>query len=194
MASTIPKKIALIIGSTRANRAGPNVVDFVQKTLKTSPSASKTDLSIVDIASFNLPVFNEKILPAMVPAQGQFEHEHSKAWSAAIAPFDGYIFVSPEYNYGTPGGVKNAIDYLYNEWIGKPILIVTYGIHGGAISSESLKKTLVGMKTRVVETRPQLKYAGPGLDDSACFLNAFLVSFIFALLTSSHSVRCYGHW
>jgi NAD(P)H-dependent FMN reductase len=99
----------------------------------------------------------------MVPAQGQFEHEHSKKWSAAIAPFDGYIFVSPEYNYGLPGGVKNAIDYLYNELAGKPVLIVTYGIKGGSISSESLERTFTGMKTRVVETRPQLSYAGPGM-------------------------------
>ena len=61
-----------------------------------------------------------------------------------------------------PGGVKNAIDYLYNEWIGKPVLIVTYGIKGGEISSASLKQTLEGMKLRVVETRPMLVYADMG--------------------------------
>ena len=73
--------------------------------------------------------------------------------------------MSPEYNFGLPGGVKNAIDYLYNEWIGKPVLIVTYGIAGGSNSSENLKKTLEGMKLRVVETRPQLPYAGPGMEE-----------------------------
>jgi len=165
MATTTPKKVALIIGSTRAVRAGPTVVDFVHKILLASPSAPKVEISIIDIATFNLPVFNERILPAMVPAYGQFEHEHSKAWSAAITPFDGYIFVAPEYNFGTPGGLKNAIDYLYNEWIGKPVFIVTYGIKGGNMTSDSLKQTLSGMKLRVVGTRPQLKYAGPGMDD-----------------------------
>jgi NAD(P)H-dependent FMN reductase len=165
MATTTPKKVALIIGSTRAVRAGPTVVDFVYKIFLASPSTPKPELSIIDIATFNLPVFNERILPAMIPAYGQFEHEHSKAWSAAIAPFDGYVFVAPEYNFGTPGGLKNAIDYLYNEWIGKPVLIVTYGIKGGNMTSESLKTTLNGMKLRVVETRPALKYAGPGMDD-----------------------------
>jgi len=158
-----PKKVALIIASTRPIRAGPEVVSFVHKILLTSPISPSPELSIVDVADFNLPVFNEKILPAMVPAQGQFEHEHSKKWSAAIAPFDGYVFVSPEYNFGLPGGVKNAIDYLYNELTGKPILIVTYGIKGGSGSSENLEKTFTGMKTRVVETRPQLSYAGPGM-------------------------------
>jgi len=165
MGSTAAKKVAIIIGSTRVVRAGPAVVEFVHKVFETSSATPKPLLSTIDIAAFNLPVFNERILPAMVPAMGQFEHEHSKAWSAAIAPFDGYVFVAPEYNFGTPGGLKNAIDYLYNEWIGKPVLIVTYGIQGGKTSSESLEKTLKGMKLRVVETKPQLKYAGPGMDD-----------------------------
>ena len=165
LANIVPKKVALIIGSTRAIRAGPDVVSFVHKILLTSTASHAPEISILDIASFNLPVFNEKILPAMVPAQGQFEYEHSKKWSAAMAPFDGYIFVSPEYNYGLPGGVKNAIDYLYNEWIVKPVLIVTYGIKGGSNISEQLEKTLTGMKLRVVETRPQLPYAGPGMAD-----------------------------
>jgi len=160
MATASPKKVALIIGSTRAIRAGPEVVDFVQKTLLTSPATPKPELSIIDIAKFNLPVFNERVMPAMVPMYGQFEHEHSKAWSAAMAPFDGYIFVSPEYNLGVPGGVKNAIDYLYNEWIGKPVMIVTYGVHGGSHSSDMLKGILSGMKLRVVETRPMLKFGG----------------------------------
>lgn len=160
MATTSPKKVALIIASTRAIRAGPTVVDFVHKTLLTSPATPKPELSIIDVAKFNLPVFNERIMPAMVPMYGQFDYEHSKAWSAAMAPFDAYVFVAPEYNLGVPGGVKNAIDYLYNEWIGKPVLIVTYGIHGGNLSSDALKGTLSGMKLRVVETRPMLKFAG----------------------------------
>jgi NAD(P)H-dependent FMN reductase len=165
MATTVPKKVALIITSTRAIRAGPEVVSFIHKILLASPTAPAPEISILDLATFNLPVLNERIMPAQVPAYGQFEFEHSKKWSAAIKPFDGYIFVSPEYNFGLPGGVKNAIDYLYNEWIGKPIFIVTYGIFGGSNSSEQLKKTLSGMKLRVVETRPQLAYAGPGMEE-----------------------------
>jgi len=165
MATTTPKKVALIIGSTRVVRAGPEVVSFVHKILLSSPTTPAPELSILDVATFNLPVFNERILPAQVPAYGQFEQEHSRKWSAAIAAFDGYIFVSPEYNFGLPGGVKNAIDYLYNDWIGKPILIVTYGIKGGSNSNDQLKTTFDGMKLRVVETRPKLSYAGPGMEE-----------------------------
>jgi NAD(P)H-dependent FMN reductase len=75
-----------------------------------------------------------------------------------VKPFDGYIFVSPEYNFGIAGGVKNAIDYLYHEWIGKPVFIVTYGTKGGNHSSDNLKTTHSGIKLRVIETRPQLKF------------------------------------
>jgi NAD(P)H-dependent FMN reductase len=165
MATAIPHKVALIVASTRALRIGPTVVDFVHKVLQTSPATSATDISIVDVASFKLPVFNERAVPAMVPEYAQFEYEHSKAWSAAIKEFDGYVFISPEYNFGPPGGVKNAIDYLYNEWIGKPIFIVAYGIFGGTHASDALKQTLSGMKLRVVETRPLLKLAGPGREE-----------------------------
>lgn len=159
MGTIAPKKVALIIASTRVVRAGPTVVDFVHKALLTSTATPQPEISIIDIASFNLPVFNERAMPAAVPAHAQFEHEHSKVWSAAMAAFDGYIFVAPEYNFGVSGGVKNAIDYLCNEWIGKPVLIVTYGVAGGIRASDALKQTLTGMKLRVVETRPMLKWA-----------------------------------
>lgn len=160
------KKIALIISSTRAVRIGPAVVSFAQKILESSPVTAKPTFSILDISKFNLPVFNEKVLPRMVPAMGEFEFQHSKDWSAAIASYDGYVLFSPEYNYGIPGGVKNAIDYLYNDWTGKPIVVVTYGIYGANIASESLKTVLEGMGLRVVAKRPALKFAGlPAMDD-----------------------------
>lgn len=167
MGSTVPKKVALIIASTRAVRIGPTVVNFVHKVLLTSPSNPRPEISIIDIASFNLPVYNERVVPAMVPKHGQFEYEHSKSWSAAIKSFDGYIFVAPEYNCGVPGGLKNAIDYLFHEWTGKPVFLITYGVHGGNFSSDALKQTLsVVMKLRVVETRPMLKFAGPGREEA----------------------------
>jgi NAD(P)H-dependent FMN reductase len=167
MSTTVSKKVALIIASTRAVRVGPTVVDFVHKVLLTSPSNQRPEISIIDIVSFNLPVFNERVVPALIPKHGQFEYEHSKAWSAAIKQFDGYIFVAPEYNHGVPGGLKNAIDYLFHEWTGKPVFIVTYGIHGGNFSSDALKQTLsVVMKLRVVETRPMLKFASRGREEA----------------------------
>lgn len=148
-----------MLSSVRTPRVGPNAVEAIHKALKKSPAYSQAEVKVVDVSTFNLPVFNEKVAPAMVPIHAQFEYEHSKNWSAAMQPYDGYIWVSPEYNGGVPGGVKNAIDYLYNEWISKPILVVTYGIHGGSSASLALREVFEVMKLRVLPTRPQLTFA-----------------------------------
>ena len=104
-------------------------------------------------------------MPAMVPAIKQFTQEHSKKWSAAIAAFQGYIFVIPEYNYGLAGGTKNAVDYLKNEWPGKPVAIISYGVHGGSKANEQLAESLgLVMQMKVVPTRVLLPFAaGPDL-------------------------------
>lgn len=97
MADTITKKIAVITGSTRAVRIGPQVAKFVTEILEANLSNEisgkevKFTLSQVDIAAFKLPVFDEAVVPAMVPMFAQFEQEHSKVWSAEIAKYDGYV-------------------------------------------------------------------------------------------------------
>lgn len=152
------KSIGLIVTSTRAIRVGPSVGEFVKDIL--SKDLGDATLTTVDLVKFNLPVYNEAVVPAMVPAQAQFQHEHTKAWSAEIAKYDGYVMVINEYNYGMTGGTKNAIDYLMNEWKGKPIAIVSYGIQGGTFASDQAQNSLSRMGLRVVPTRPQLAFAG----------------------------------
>ena len=152
------KSIAIIVTSTRAVRVGPHVGEFVKDLL--SKDLGDATLTTVDLVKFNLPVYNEAPAPAMVPAQAQFQYEHSKAWSAEIAKYDGYVMVINEYNYGMAGGTKNAIDYLMNEWKGKPIAIISYGIQGGTFASEQAQNSLSRMGLRVVPTRPQLAFAG----------------------------------
>ncbi|KFY37511.1 hypothetical protein V494_04721 [Pseudogymnoascus sp. VKM F-4513 (FW-928)] len=154
------KSIGIIIGSTRATRIGPKVAQLVKSVVEGGAASSSPapTFTLIDLKDFNLPVFDEPILPAMVPSHGEFQHQHSKDWTNEIQKYDGYILVSPEYNYGIPGGVKNAIDFLYHAWIGKPILVVTYGIFGGSASSAALVKTLEGMKLVVTETKPQLSF------------------------------------
>ena len=91
------KKIAVITGSTRAVRIGPQVAKFVTGILEANLSSEKGvkfSLSQVDIATFKLPVFDEAVIPATVPMMAQFEYEHSKAWSAEIAKYDGYVCIS----------------------------------------------------------------------------------------------------
>lgn len=101
MTDPTTKSIAIITGSTRAVRIGPQVTKFVKDILEEQPSHSsqntKFTLTEVDIASFKLPVFDEEVIPATVPFMAQFAHEHSKAWSAEIAKYDGYVLVTACY-------------------------------------------------------------------------------------------------
>lgn len=154
-----PKKVAIIIGSTRVKRVGPDVAKFIFEFVSVAePSIS---FSIVDVADFKLPNFDEEFLPATVPTYGgKYIQDHTIAWSKEISSFDGYIFITPEYNAGPPGAVKNAIDFLYNEWKGKPLLLVAYGIMGGSAASTALNTTFKGMYVDIVETRPLLAFPG----------------------------------
>ena len=91
-------------------------------------------LNVVDIQDFNLPLLDEPIPPSL----GQYTQPHTQAWAAAIAGFDGYVFVTPEYNHGTSGALKNAIDFLFKEWNNKAAGFVGYGSAGGARAIENL--------------------------------------------------------
>lgn len=125
-------KIAIIIGSTRPGRVGPSVAQWVYEQAQKRTDAT---FEIVDIADYNLPLLDEHNLAAM----NQYTNDHTKNWSKKIAEFDGYIFVTPEYNHGTSAALKNALDYLYYEWQNKSAGFVSYGGIGGARAVESLR-------------------------------------------------------
>ncbi|KAL7625490.1 hypothetical protein AAE478_004710 [Parahypoxylon ruwenzoriense] len=154
------KLVAIITMSTRGTRVGPKVADFVKRTIEKPLAADGISVNPVDLVKFNLPVYNENVVPAMVPEKASFQYEYSKAWSAEIAKHDGYVLVIPEYNYGVAGATKNAIDYLVNEWKGKPAAIVSYGVKGGGSANDQVKGYLSAMGLRVAETRPTLAFAG----------------------------------
>src|ERR1051325_8788011 len=113
-------KIAVIIGSTRPGRVGESVAKWVYELAKKRTDA---EFELVDIADYNLPLLDEPVPPSM----GQYSHEHTKKWAAKIASFDAYVFVTPEYNHGISGALKNALDYLYREWNNKVAGFVSYG-------------------------------------------------------------------
>src|SRR5919106_240032 len=88
------------------------------------------------------------------PRMGQYTHQHTKVWSAKIASFDGYVFVTPEYNHGTSGALKNAIDFLYHEWTNKAAGFVGYGGALGTRAVENLR--LVMGELQVADVRAQV--------------------------------------
>src|SRR4030067_2184174 len=122
-------KIAIIGGSTRPGRKADSAAKWVHKMAKNRSDAA---FEIVDIKDYTLPLLDEPVPPSM----GQYSQPHTKAWSAKIASYDAYVFVTPEYNHGTSGALKNAIDYLYQELNNKAAGLVGYGSVGGTRAVE----------------------------------------------------------
>jgi NAD(P)H-dependent FMN reductase len=143
-------KIAVVTGSTRPGRNNEAVANWVYRTAKQRKDA---EFELVDIASYNLPLLDEP----MPPLFAQYSHDHTKAWSDKIASFDGYVFVTPEYNHSTSGALKNAIDYLFREWQNKAAGFVSYGGHaGGARAVEHLRLILAEVMVATVRAQVML--------------------------------------
>lgn len=140
-------RIAIIIGSTRPGRNSESVARWVYEI---ASKRNDTYFELVDIADFNLPLLDEPNPPAM----GQYTKEHTKAWSQKIGSFDGFVFVTPEYNHATTGALKNAIDYLYNEWNNKAAGFVGFGSAGGTRAVENLR--LIMAELQVADVRAQV--------------------------------------
>ncbi len=140
-------KIGIIVGSTRPGRHADAVAQWVKDVADLRGDA---EYEIVDLMDFPLPHLDE----ALPPAMGQYANDHTKQWAAKIAEFDGYIFVTPEYNHSTSGGLKNAIDYLSAEWNNKAAGIVSYGSVGGARAAEHLR--LILGELQVADVRQQV--------------------------------------
>lgn len=128
-------RIAIIIGSTRPGRNGEKVAQWVaNQAAARGEAAEGVEYELVDLADFDLPLLSEPTVPGA--ANGQYENEKTTVWSQKIASFDGYVFVTPEYNHSVPAAFKNAFDVLYVEWVKKAVGFVGYGAMEGARAVE----------------------------------------------------------
>jgi NAD(P)H-dependent FMN reductase len=140
-------RIGIILGSTRPNRNGEQVAKWVYDN---ASRRSDAEFELIDLRDYPLPHLDEPLPPSM----GQYQNEHTKAWADKIASFDGFVIVTPEYNHGTSGVLKNAIDYLYAEWTNKAVGFVSYGAVGGARAAEHLR--LVAGELQMADVRQQV--------------------------------------
>jgi len=140
-------RIGIILGSTRPNRNGEQVANWVFGLASRRDDA---EFELIDLRDYPLPHLDEPLPPSL----GQYQHEHTKQWAATIASFDGFVIVTPEYNHGTSGVLKNAIDYLYAEWNNKAVGFVSYGAVGGARAVEHLR--LVAGELQMADVRQQV--------------------------------------
>ncbi len=129
-------KLQVIICSTRPGRVGPSVANWFAEF---AAKHEGFDTSLVDLADFNLPVYDEPHHPRMQ----NYQHAHTQRWSASVLAADAYVFVTPEYNYCPPPAFFNALNYVYKEWNYKPCGFVSYGGLSGGLRSVQVAKQLV---------------------------------------------------
>lgn len=153
-------RILFIAGSVRPLRISPVVAAWIAGQVARGIDA---EVELVDLADWPLPMDDE---PG-IPARGLYASPKTRAWSDMIAGGNAFVFVTPQYNWGYPAPLKNAIDHLYAEWRGKPAMIVTYGNHGGGKCAAQLREVLTGVKMRVVETTAGLTLSRANIEANA---------------------------
>jgi NAD(P)H-dependent FMN reductase len=147
-----PAKILVIVGSTRARRICPRIAEWVAEIGR---STVPHRFEVVDLKDWPLPWDDE---PG-IPAAGIYACEHTRAWSGKVSEGQAFVFVSPQYNWGYPAPLKNALDHLYREWSGKPAMVVTYGGHGGGKCAAQLRQVLEGLHMEPCSIEPGFRLA-----------------------------------
>ncbi|HTX63932.1 MAG TPA: NAD(P)H-dependent oxidoreductase [Acidimicrobiales bacterium] len=151
--------LTVIIGSTRPGRAGLPIAQwFVERARR----QGGFEVEVADLAEIDLPLLDEPDHPRF----GNYRHEHTRDWSARVARADAIVIVTPEYNHGYPAAVKNAIDYLHNEWKYKPVGFVSYGgISAGTRAVQQLKPVVMAVRMTPVVEAVHIPFHTQFLDD-----------------------------
>lgn len=137
-------KLHVIIGSTRPGRVGPPVAKWTAEIAK---QHGQFDVTLVDLADFNLPLMDEVAHPRLQ----KYEHEHTKRWSRSVAEADAFVFVTPEYDYFPPASLVNALQVLSKEWAYKAAAVVSYGgISGGLRSMQQLRLLISNLNMHAI--------------------------------------------
>jgi len=153
--------LQIIIVSTREGRAGLPVAKWFNEY---AVHHGKFEIELIDLAEVNLPMLDEPNHPRL----HQYQHVHTKAWSATIARGDAYVFVTPEYNYSVPPSLINALDYLYEEWAYKPAAFVSYGgISGGLRSVQMAKQPVTTLRMMPIPEGVPVPFFAQAIDKEA---------------------------
>jgi NAD(P)H-dependent FMN reductase len=157
-------RVGVIIGSTRPRRISPEIAEWVRAIAQGEGALA---FETIDLREINLPFLDEPEMAAL----GTYLHEHTRRWSALVSSFDGFVFVFPQYNWGYPGVLKNALDYLYVEWRDKPVGLVTFGTRGGGRAAAQMQIVVQGLHMRNTVTNPQLNTNLEQLDADRKFID-----------------------
>ncbi|MGZ4626811.1 MAG: NADPH-dependent FMN reductase [Kineosporiaceae bacterium] len=151
--------LQVVIASTRPGRIGE---PFARWFVPIAEKHGAFDVEVVDLAAVNLPFMDEPKHPRL----GQYQHEHTKRWSATVSRGDAFVFVTPEYNYGYNAVLKNAIDYLHHEWANKAVGFLSYGgVAAGTRSVQQLRQVLSALRVVTSVEAVNVPFAAQFLDE-----------------------------
>jgi NAD(P)H-dependent FMN reductase len=155
-------KLGIIVASTRPGRVGLPVAEWFEEEARTHGGFDAIDL--IDLAEVALPFMNEPGHPRL----GQYTHQHTRDWSARVFGVDALVFVMPEYNYGYNAELKNALDYLHNEWLYKPVGFVSYGgVSAGTRAVQMIKQVVTTLKMTPVADAVSIPFVQQFVDDES---------------------------
>lgn len=152
-------KLGIIIGSIRDGRSGKAIADWVAAQ---AAGREDAEFELIDLKDFDLPLMSAATLPAL--ANRQYAEPNVTRWSQAIDGCDGFVFVTPEYNHGVPGALKNAVDSLGPEWVGKTIGFVSYGADGGVRAVEQWRQIVANFQILDVRAQVSISVFGEFVD------------------------------
>lgn len=151
--------LQIIIASTRPGRVGLPVAQWIQGV---AAFHGAFDVELVDLAEVGLPFMDEPRHPRFQ----QYEHEHTKRWSATVSRADAFLFVMPEYNYGFNAPLKNAIDFLHREWVYKAVGLVSYGgVAAGTRAAQMIKQVVTTVKMTPIPEAVAIPFVTQFIDD-----------------------------
>ena len=156
--------LKVITSTVRPGRKGPIVAKWIAEQAQAS---GYFNAEVLDLGEINLPVMNEPVHPIMK----QYTHEHTKNWSAKIEEADAFIFVTAEYDYSYPAPLKNALEYLVQEWSTKPAGIVSYsvGAFAGVRAAKELKNDLLSLKCISLAEMVNIPYLDEYISENGSF-------------------------
>jgi NAD(P)H-dependent FMN reductase len=155
--------LQVIVASTRPGRVGAPVATWFAERAR---AHGAFEVEVLDLAEVGLPLLDEPKHPRLQ----QYEHQHTKDWSATISRGDAFVFVTPEYNHSFSAPLKNALDYLHVEWRDKAVGFVSYGgVSGGTRAVQALKPVVGALRMFPLMDAVNIPFVASLLDDDRNF-------------------------
>src|SRR6478672_1461691 len=151
-------KIALIVGSVRRDRQGIKVARWMEEKLKTRNHT----VYFIDPLELDLPLLDRMYKEMVDPS------EKMKTLRSKINDAEGYLAVTPEYNRGPSGAMKNTLDYFLEEYYFKPSAIVSYspGMFGGINAAQQLRMIFAELGAPTIPSSFAIPYVHKIFDEN----------------------------